>query len=90
MNRGDKIICIKEDEVYKINQIYEIEFNEDNHVILKDHKFIDAIPIYRYETFDNTSELFENRFMLYNDWLALEREKQIKDILDDNNNGLSL
>jgi hypothetical protein len=89
MNKGDKIICIKEDEVYKINQIYEIDFIIASHVKLKDHRYLNAIPISKYRV-DNTSELFENRFMLYNDWLALEREKQIKDILDDNNNGLSL
>jgi hypothetical protein len=27
--------------------------------------------------------MYDNYFLLYNEWLALEREKQIKSILDD-------
>jgi len=89
MNKGDRLVCInteicKEDSVLlrglylELNRIY---FYEDR--TIGDYAISMSIskPFERYALF--TIGTLEKYFMPYNEWLALEREKQIKMLLDE-------
>jgi hypothetical protein len=90
MNKGDKLIVkfdceiehviFKQGEVYTISTIHDVIEIHYRMVIqsnIKDRfgKYGDVFPLSEIEV--------DAYFISYNDWLALEREQQIKTILDD-------
>lgn len=87
IKEGDKIICIKldyldGDDIYrelpfKIGEIFYAKLNYN--------KISIHINGYAFGLEQNNLFLryFPDYFMLYNEWLALQREEQIKTVLDE-------
>ena len=72
---GDKLLCIaSESSRLNINGVYTIFKIVDAFIYIRCVKGIESSFHERY---------LNVLFMSYNDWLAIEREKQIKTVLDD-------
>jgi hypothetical protein len=97
MNKGDRLVCIRSSTIYtigyidnnqyvelpiKIGDFYFVESITSKHIIVNGWAF----GIHE-EEYDPKSRLryfnYKHFFMPYNEWIALERERQIKTILDD-------
>jgi len=89
MNKGDKLICIKpyifrQKEYYTQGEEYEILITGTKTLYVKSNLY-GGVWFRRYVV---SIDYVDNRnlveyFITYNEWLALEREKQMNNILDD-------
>jgi hypothetical protein len=73
-----KVICIKERKHLKLGSVYEAEPTSivaQNNIKLFGYKLILGASW--------TYAVSDEYLMPYNEWLALEREKQIKSIIDE-------
>ena len=84
INKGDKLISkmnrledakmyLTEGKIYVVGDILYNSFYINSFYIMCDDGLVRMFNMYD----------IPNYFLLYNEWLALEREKQIKSILDD-------
>ena len=98
MNKGDRLVCIRTNYIdsnnqyaelpLKIGDFYFVENITSKYIIVnglafgineeEEYEPSSLFPLYRLR-------YYKYYFMTYNEWLALERKRQIKTILDDNN-----
>jgi hypothetical protein len=76
-----KMVCILQgqSDVLELDESYiivkSVRYEDLYYIELNDISGLDYMEI--------SKEMLDNWFLSYNEWLALEREKQIKSILDD-------
>jgi hypothetical protein len=98
MNKGDRLVCIRSSTIYTTGYIDSNNHYVELPIKIGDFYFVESITSIHIfvngwafrineEEYEPKSRLkcYKHYFMPYNEWLALERERQIKTILDDNN-----
>lgn len=84
---GDKVVCLRLDYLNGDGKYSELPFNigDTFYVQINYNKTSIHINGYAFGLKNDNTYLryFPDYFMPYNEWLALQREEQIKSVLDD-------